>query len=84
VIGYLVCAEAIMLTSAPIVLAPEHTQRGEVTDIADQAPDAVATPRSRGRNRVADIIFKILCLLTAGFLILVFGVVGGFYIYIVH
>ena len=63
VIGYLVWAEAIMLASAPIVLTPEYTQRGEVADTANQAPDAVAARRPRGRNRLADVIFKALCLL---------------------
>ena len=85
-IGYLVYAEAIMLTSAaPIVLAPEHTARREAA-IADAAgaADTVAVQRSRGRNRLADAIFKILCVLIAGFLILVFGVVGGFYFYMVN
>ena len=83
-IGYLVCAEAIMLASAPIVLTPEYTQRGEVADTADLAPDAVAARRPRGRNRLADVIFKALCLLVAGFLISAFGVIGGFYFYIVR
>jgi hypothetical protein len=82
VIGYLVCAEAIMLASAPIVLTPEYTQRGEVADTANQAPDAVAARRPRGRNRLADVIFKALCLLIVTFVISVFGIVGGFYLYI--
>jgi hypothetical protein len=77
-----VCAEAIMLASAPIVLTPEYTQRGEVADTANQAPDAVAARRPRGRNRLADVIFKALCLLIVTFVISVFGIVGGFYLYI--
>jgi hypothetical protein len=81
-----VYAEAIMLTSAaPIVRAPEPTARreAEISDAA-QAADAVAVQRSWGGNRLADAIFKILCVLIGGFLILVFGVVGGFYFYMVN
>jgi len=85
VIASLACAEAIMLTSAPIVVAPDHTRRREAADPAKQTPDAVAAQRRAGRrNRLADGIFKALCLLVASFLISVFGVVGGFYFYIVR
>ena len=70
--------------SASFVVAPEHTRRAEA-DIAD-APDAVAARRPRLRwigVGLANVVFKILCLLIAGLLFFVFGVVGGLYLYVV-
>jgi hypothetical protein len=67
--------------SAPFVVAPEHTRGGE-GDIAETAQAPVAARRPRRRISLADAIFKTLCLLIAGFLILVFGIVGGFYFYV--
>jgi len=46
-----------------------------------QAPDAVEARKPRRRISLGDVIFNILCLLIAAFAILLFGIVGGFYIY---
>jgi hypothetical protein len=63
--------------SAPLVVAPE-----DESDIAETAQAPVAARRARRRISLADAIFKTLCLLIAGFLILIFGIVGGFYFYV--
>jgi hypothetical protein len=62
---------------APFALAPEHTGRSE-SDMAElaHAPDAVEAQRTRARLCLADVIFKALCLVTAGLLIVVFGILG--------
>jgi len=39
--------------------------------------------RPRTRRRWSDLIFKIVCILIAAFLILVFGTIGAFYLYMV-
>ena len=66
----------------PLAVPLEPTRRGvsEVAAVA-QAPDAVEARKPRRRISLADVIFNILCLLIAAFAILLFGIVGGFYIY---
>jgi hypothetical protein len=51
-----------------------------MADLA-HAPDAVETRRLRRRISLGDVIFKVLCMLITGFVILVLGMVGGFYLY---
>jgi len=67
---------------APLAVPLEPTRRGvsEVAAVA-QAPDAVEARKPRRRISLGDVIFNILCLLIAAFAILLFGIVGGFYIY---
>lgn len=67
---------------APLAVPLEPTRRGvsEMAAVA-QAPDAVEARKPRRRISLADVIFNILCLLIAAFAILLFGIVGGFYIY---
>ena len=73
------------LVGAPLAVPLEPTRRG-VSEMAAaaQAPDAVEARKARKPRRrisLADVIFNILCLLIAAFAILLFGIVGGFYIY---
>ena len=70
------------LVGAPLAVPLEPTRRGvsEMAAVA-QAPDAVEARKPRRRISLADVIFNILCLLIAAFAILLFGIVGGFYIY---
>ena len=70
------------LVGAPLAVPLEPTRRGvsEVAAVA-QAPDAVEARKPRRRISLGDVIFNILCLLIAAFAILLFGIVGGFYIY---
>ena len=70
------------LVGAPLAVPLEPTRRG-VSEMAAaaQAPDAVEARKPRRRISLADVIFNILCLLIAAFAILLFGIVGGFYIY---
>jgi hypothetical protein len=67
---------------APLAVPLEPTRRGvsEMAAVA-QAPDVVEARKPRRRISLADVIFNILCLLIAAFAILLFGIVGGFYIY---
>lgn len=67
---------------APLAVPLEPTRRGvsEMAAVA-QAPDAVEARKPRRRISLADVIFNILCLLIAAFATLLFGIVGGFYIY---
>ena len=67
---------------APLGVPLEPTRRGvsEMAAVA-QAPDAVEARKPRRRISLADVIFNILCLLIAAFAILLFGIVGSFYIY---
>jgi hypothetical protein len=70
------------LVGAPLAVPLEPTRRGvsEMAAVA-QAPDVVEARKPRRRISLADVIFNILCLLIAAFAILLFGIVGGFYIY---
>ena len=70
------------LVGAPLAVPLEPTRRGvsEMAAVA-QAPDVVEARKPRRRISLADAIFNILCLLIAAFAILLFGIVGGFYIY---
>lgn len=70
------------LVGAPLAVPLEPTRR-RVSEMAAvvQAPDAVEARKPRRRISLADVIFNILCLLIAAFAILLFGIVGGFYIY---
>jgi hypothetical protein len=62
----------------PAALAPEHIARPNDVVLAP-APDAVEPRRPRHRISLADVIFKALCLLIFAFVVLVLGIVGGFF-----
>ena len=54
-----------------------HPQDDRVDVKAADAPVAAETRRPRGRISLADIIFKVLCLIIAVFFVLLFGTIGG-------
>jgi len=54
-----------------------HPRDDRVDVAAADAPAAAETRRPRGRIGLADVIFKVLCLIIAVFFILLFGVIGG-------
>ena len=73
-------ADVMASVSTHVVLAPERIGRRKGTEPA-HAPDAVETRRLRRRISLGDVIFKALCIPITGFVILVLGMVGGFYLY---
>jgi hypothetical protein len=78
--GCFLAADVMASVSTHVVLAPERMGRRKGTEPA-HAPDAVETRRLRRRISLGDVIFKALCMLITGFVILVLGMVGGFYLY---
>ena len=54
-----------------------HPRDDRVDVAAAGAPTAAETRRPRGRISLADIIFKVLCLIIAVFFVLLFGTIGG-------
>jgi hypothetical protein len=77
---WFLAADVMASASTRVVLAPERMARGKSTEPA-HAPDAVETRRLRRRISLGDVIFRALCILITGFVILVLGTVGGFYLY---
>jgi len=64
--------------SPPSAAAHAAHPRDDTVDVAAAvAPAAAETRRPRGRISLADVIFKLLCLIIAVFFILLFGVIGG-------
>jgi hypothetical protein len=79
--GWFLAADVMSSVSTRVVLAPERIARGKSTE-PTHAPDAVETRRLRRRISLGDVIFRALCILITGFVILVLGMVGGFYLYV--